>query len=210
MSAWGDFGIQAAGALLGTLAGGAISVLVARWQTLRTLDAQSQLAAAQERSASELARLERERERITVAASALLERLADLKADLPSVPEIDEETPRFARAALERCGMAMQSVRRGMHTELMAISSPEVRERYRMLVKLTYDVAWRGVGRGNRERQIWDIGNYLRYVGHSLECLIEGRDIPPHAEPPVLDRSGAEAWLPPFPVPYWDDPADGS
>lgn len=210
MSVWGDFALQAAGALSGTVVGGAISVWVARWQTLRTLAAQSQLAVAQERAAAQLARDEREHERETDAACALLDRLADLNADLPALPEMDEETPRFDRRVLTRCGAAMSSVRRGMHTELMQISSPAIRDRYRTLVKLVYDVAYRGVGRGNRERQIWDIGNYLRYVGHSLECLIDGRELPPHAEPPILDRTETDAWRLPFPVPYWDDPADGS
>ncbi|WP_221179353.1 hypothetical protein [Streptomyces botrytidirepellens] len=210
MSAWTDLAGQTAGALLGTLVGGAITVLVARWQTSKTIAAQSELATVQQAAEARLSRAERDHERSSEAARQLLERLADLYAWLPSLPDVAADRPRLSGHAREQCASAMESLRRGMQTELFSIAAPEVRRRYRTLVKLAYDVGWRGVGRDHRERQIRDVRNYLRYVQLTLECVIDGGRLPDRLEPPVLDRAAPSAWLPPDVPWHWGDPADGS
>ena len=103
----------------------------------------------------------------------------------------------------------MESVRRGMQTELFSIHSTEVRDRYRTLVKLAYDVGWRGIGRPRRERQIRDVRAYLRYVQGALESTIDGTPLPSLVAAPVLDREGGEPWTPGVGT-WWSDPADGS
>ncbi|WP_217196313.1 hypothetical protein [Streptomyces buecherae] len=210
MSDWSNLASQAASSLLGTLVGGAITVLVVRWQTIKTLTSQAELAAAQQVANARLVRAEKERERSAEAARQLLERLADLYAWLPSLPDVGLENPRLSQHAQGQCASAMQSIRRGMHTELLSIESGEVRERYRTLVKLVYEAGWRGVGREYRERVIRDARNYLRYVQLCLESVIDGSPIPEAVLPPVLDRVGIEVWTPPDIPWHWGDPADGS
>ncbi|MFD5317929.1 hypothetical protein [Streptomyces sp. NPDC127098] len=210
MSYWADIATQSLGALVGTLAGGAITVLVARWQTNKSITAQASLATAEHAASLRLDQVSRERARSTDAARTLLERLADLYAWLPSLPDVSAEHPHFSRHARDQCQKAMESVRRGMITDLYAISDQATRERYRELVRLAYDVGWRGVGSGHRERQIRDVKHYLRYVQHSLETVIDGRPLPGRADPPVLDRPEGEAWQPPVVPWHWGDPADGS
>ncbi|MFI1430408.1 hypothetical protein [Streptomyces lydicus] len=201
---------QAASSLLGTLVGGAITILVARWQTARTIGSQGQLAAAQQVAAASLARSERERERSAEAARQLLERLADLYDWLPSLPDVGTSRPTLSQHARQQCASAMQSIRRGMQTDLYLIGDMQVRDRYRTLVKLTYDVGWRGVGREHRDRQIRDVRHYMRYVQFSLEAVIDGVSPPDHVAAPTLERGESEPWLPPALPWYWGDPADGS
>ncbi|TDC65526.1 hypothetical protein [Streptomyces hainanensis] len=210
MSFWAEIATQSLGALAGTLVGGAITVLVARWQTNRSITAQATLATAEHAASLRLDQVSQDRARSTDAARTLLERLADLYAWLPSLPDVSAETPYLSRHARDQCRHAMESLRRGMITDLYAISDHTARERYRELVRLAYDVGWREVGAGNRERQIRDAKHYLRYVQHSLEALIDGSPLPGHVEPPVLDRPEDEPWQPPVVPWYWGDPADGS
>ncbi|AXQ55904.1 hypothetical protein [Streptomyces koyangensis] len=201
---------QTASALVGTVAGGAIALYVARWQTLRTAAIQAETTTAQENAAVRLAHSLRVRERETAAARALLERLEGMYQWLPSLPDVAEEQPVLSEHARSNCSKAMQSVRSGMSTDLLMISAPMVRDRYRTLVALLYDIGWRGAGRAHRERQIHDVRNYLRHVQHTLESVIDGAPLPRHAAPPGPDRPGDEAWLPPDLPPHWSDPADGS
>ncbi|WP_159048597.1 hypothetical protein [Streptomyces sp. NRRL F-4489] len=210
MSHWTDLAGQAASSLLGTLAGGAITVLVARWQTIRTIASQGELALSQQSAAARLARAERERERSAEAARRLLERLADLYDWLPSLPDVATDQPALSPRARRNCITALQSIRRGMHTDLFLISGMPVRDRYRTLVKLAYDAGWRGLGHAHRERHIRDVRNYLRYVQLTLEAVVDGTQLPEYASPPVLERPGSEAWLPPTLPWHWTDPADGS
>lgn len=210
VAGWSDLVSQAVSALVGTLVGGAITVLVARWQTERTITAQTDLALTQEAAASRLARSERERERATVAAIQLLEGLATLYAWLPSLPDVSEEIPRLSVHAREECRAALQALRRGMMTDLFAISDTEVRSRYRALVKLVYDAGWRGQGREHPERLVTDVRGYLRFVQFSLEAVTDGSPLPSHVSPPVLERPEADLWIPPQAPEYWGDPADES
>ncbi|MFI5687138.1 hypothetical protein [Streptomyces sp. NPDC051636] len=210
MSSWGDLAGQTASALVGTLAGGAIAVHVARWQTARTIEAQAELAASQEAANSALARRQWTQQRSAEAAQRLLERLAELCAWLPSLPDLGLEEPELSLRAREHCAAALNSVRHGMQTDLLSIGDDHVRARYRTLVRLCFDVGWRGVGQGNRERQVRDVRGYLRYVQFTLEALIDGSPLPDDCEAPVLERSGSAPWLPPVVPWYWRDPADGS
>ncbi|MFJ4923383.1 hypothetical protein [Streptomyces sp. NPDC088725] len=207
-SSWSDLAVQAVGALTGTIAGGAITVLVARWQTAKAIVAQTDLASAQQAADARLARVEREHERSSEAARQLLERLADLHAWLPSLPDVAAEPPRLSATARDSCRTAMESLRRGMHTELFGIGQGEARDRCRALVKLTYDAGWRQEGQDHPTRVVRDIRNCLRYVQFSLEAVIDGRPLPSHAEPPVLERDTPEMWLPPEIPGHWGDPAD--
>ncbi|MBL0803101.1 hypothetical protein M2168_003010 [Streptomyces sp. CZ24] len=201
---------QTASALVGTVAGGAIALYVARWQTLRTAAIQAETTTTQENAAVRLAHSLRVRERETAASRALLDRLDGLYQWLPSLPDVAEEHPTLSEHARSNCSKAMQSVRSGMNTDLLMISDPLVRDRYRTLVALLYDIGWRGAGRAHRERQIRDARHYLRHVQHTLESVIDGAPLPRHAAPPRPDRPGDEAWLPPDLPPHWSDPADGS
>jgi hypothetical protein len=210
MSGWSDLAAQAASSLLGTLVGGAITVLVARWQTAKSIGSQGELAASQQAAAASLARSERERERSAEAARQLLERMADLYDWLPALPNLEIDQAAVSHNARQQCVSAMKSVRRGMHTDLCLIDDLQVRDRYRTLVRLAYDVGRRGIGRGHRERQIRDVGNYLRYVQFSLEALIDGATPPAHVAAPALDRGDSEPWIPPELPWHWGDPADGS
>lgn len=207
---WTDLISQALSALLGTVVGGTITVLVARWQTTKTISAQTQLAAEQHAASVQLAQVERERENSAGAAKQLLERLADLYAWMPSLPDVALETPRLSEHARARCAEAMESVRRGMFTELFSITDAEMRERYRVLVRLVYDAGWRGAGGQHPERVIRDVSNYLRYVQISLGFVIDGEPLPVHEEPPALDRDSPDVWLPSSSSAIWRDPADGS
>ncbi|MFD7648768.1 hypothetical protein ACFV5M_14090 [Streptomyces albidoflavus] len=201
---------QTASALVGTVAGGAIALYVARWQTLRTAEIQARTTTARENAAVQLAHSLRVHERETTAARALLERLEGLYQWLPSLPDVAEDHPVLSEHARDNCSKAMQSVRSGMNTDLLMITDPVVRDRYRALVELVYDTGYRGAGQGHRERQIRDARNYLRHVQHTLESVIDGVPLPRHAAPPRPDRPGDEAWLPPDLPPHWTDPADGS
>ncbi|MFE1128528.1 hypothetical protein ACFW6R_17875 [Streptomyces albidoflavus] len=201
---------QTASALVGTVAGGAIALYVARWQTLRTAEIQARTTTAQENAAVQLAHSLRVHERETTAARALLERLEGLYQWSPSLPDVAEDHPVLSEHARDNCSKAMQSVRSGMNTDLLMITAPLVRDRYRTLVGLLHDIGWRGAGQGHRERQIRDARNYLRHIQHTLEAVIEGAPLPRHAAPPRPDRPGDEAWLPPDLPPHWTDPADGS
>ncbi|MEU1088156.1 hypothetical protein ACFYPN_31565 [Streptomyces sp. NPDC005576] len=201
---------QTASALVGTLAGGFISVRVARWQTAKGISAQAELAAAQQTAGITLAREQWQRQRSAEAAQRLLERLADMHAWLPSLPDVSANSPRLSAHAREQCAVALVSLRRGMQTDLFSIQETAVRDRYRMLVKLAYDVAWRGVGAGHRDRQIHDVGGYLRYVQMTLESVVDDAPPPSHLAPPTLDRQGNAAWdMPRLPW-HWHDPADNS
>ncbi|WP_407561209.1 hypothetical protein [Streptomyces sp. 184] len=210
MSDWSDLLGQTFSALLGTLVGGMITVLVARWQTTRTITSQMQLAAEQHAADVRLVRAERERDNAAAAAKLLLERLADLYAWLPSLPDVGLEDPGLSVHARDHCSSAMQSVRRGMLTELFSITDVDMRDRYRTLVRLIYDAGWRGAGADNRERLIRDVRGYLRYVQVSLGCVIDGEPLPNHIDPPVLDRTSPTPWRPPGSSGHWSDPADGS
>ncbi|MGW5690706.1 hypothetical protein ACWEWX_06980 [Streptomyces asiaticus] len=210
MTDWTDLTSQALSALLGTVVGGVITVFVARWQTAKTINAQNQLAADQHAASVRLARSERERENSVAAAKQLLERLADLYAWLPSLPDVALENPRLSEHARARCADAMESVRRGMFTELFSIADTELRVRYRVLVRLVYDAGRRGAGGQRPERLVRDVRNYLRYVQMSLGFVIDGEPLPIHEEPPVLDRDSPGVWLPSSSSVIWSDPADGS
>ncbi|MFI0729781.1 hypothetical protein ACH4S9_12210 [Streptomyces sp. NPDC021225] len=210
MSDWSDLIGQAFSALLGTVLGGAITVFVARWQTVKTINAQTRLAADQHVASVQLARVERERENSAVAAKQLLERLADLYAWLPSLPDVSLENPSLSEHARVRCAEAMESVRRGMFTELFSITDAEMRERYRALVRLVYDTGWRGAGGQRPDRLVRDVRNYLRYVQMSLGSVIDGKPLPVHEEPPALDRDSPGVWSPSSSSAIWNDPADNS
>ncbi|MGW8888236.1 hypothetical protein [Streptomyces sp. NPDC055749] len=210
MSSWWELVAQTASALIGTLAGGAITVRVARWQTARTIAAQAELAASQEAANSALARRQWARQRSAEAAQRLLERLAELYAWLPSLPDLLLEEPQLSLQAKECCAAALGSVRQGMQTDLLSVGDDDVRARYRTLVKLCFDVGWRGIGQDNRERQIRDVRGYLRYVQSTLEAVIDATPLPDDCEAPVLERSGEQSWLPPALPWHWQDPADGS
>lgn len=210
MSFWADASLQAFGALTGTVVGGTITVLVARWQTKRSIESQMSLMAAEYRANFQLELTNRSRMRSTEAAQVLLERLADLYAWLPSLPDVSEERPYLSAHARDRCREALESVRRGMITDLMSINNDEVRSRYRELVRLTYDVGRRATGTGSRERQIRDVRAYLRYVQHTLASSIDEQPLPAHAEPPDFDRPDGVPWHPPAVPRHWGDPADNS
>ncbi|WP_440571850.1 hypothetical protein [Streptomyces sp. KR2] len=175
---------QTASALVGTVAGCAIALYVARWQTLRTAEIQARTTTARENAAVQLAHSLRVHERETTAARALLERLEGLYQWLPSLPDVAEDHPVLSEHARDNCSKAMQSVRSGMNTDLLMITDPVVRDRYRALVELVYDTGYRGAGQGHRERQIRDARNYLRHVQHTLESVIDGAPLPRHAAPP--------------------------
>lgn len=210
MSNWTELAGQTASALLGTLAGGVISVRVARWQTSRAIAAQTELATAQQAAGITLARQQWERQRSAEAAQRLLERVADLYAWLPSLPDLSMDTPLLSVSAREQCAGALASLRHGMQTDLFSIQDAAVRDRYRTLVRLAFDVGWRGVGGGNRDRQIRDVRGYLRYVQLTLEAVVDDAVPPTHTAPPCLDRQGDEGWVPPQVPWHWHDPADGS
>ncbi|MFI2672883.1 hypothetical protein ACH5AU_25590 [Streptomyces albidoflavus] len=133
---------------------------------------------------------------------------------MTDLPELLAQTASalavLSEHARSNCSKTMQSVRSGMNTDLLMISDPLVRERYRTLVALLYDIGWRGAGQAHRERQIRDARHYLRHVQHTLESIIDGAPLPRHAAPPRPGRPGGEAWLPPELPPHWSDPADGS
>ncbi|MGW2325525.1 hypothetical protein ACWC5C_07125 [Streptomyces sp. NPDC001700] len=210
MSGWGDLAGQTASTLIGTLAGGAITLHVARWQTARAIQAQAELAASQEAANAALARSQWTQQRSAEAAQRLLERLAMLNAWLPSLPDLSLERPYLSAQARERCASAVDSVRHGMRTDLLSIADDRVRARYRTLVRLCFDVGWRCIGQGNRKRQIRDVSGYLRYVQFTLEAVIDSSPLPEDCEPPALERRDGNAWLPPEVPWYWQDPADGS
>ena len=210
MSSWGELAAQTASALVGTLAGGAIAVRVARWQTAKTIEAQAELAASQEAANSALARQQWTHQRSTEAAQRLLERLAELYAWLPSLPDLPLEEPQLSLQARERCAAALGSVRQGMQTDLLSVGDDHVRARYRTLVRLCFDVGYRGIGQDNRERQIRDVRGYLRYVQFTLEAVIDAIPVPDDCEAPVLERRDEAPWLPPAVPWHWQDPADGS
>lgn len=210
MGSWGDLAGQTASALIGTLAGGGIAVYVARWQTARTVASQLQLAAAQEAANSALARRQWVQQRSAEAAQRLLERLAELHAWLPSLPDLGQDEPRLSPQARERCAVALESVRRGMQTDLLSIGDDRVRARYRTLVRLCFDVGHRGIGQSHRERQIRDVRGYLRYIQFTLEAVIDASPLPDDYVAPVLERSDNSPWLPPVLPWHWHDPADGS
>ncbi|MGW3832145.1 hypothetical protein [Streptomyces microflavus] len=210
MSNWTELAGQTASALLGTLAGGVISVRVARWQTSRAIAAQTDLATAQQAAGIALARQQWERQRSAEAAQRLLERVADLYAWLPSLPDLSMDTPRLSVSAREQCAGALASLRHGMQTDLFSIQDAAVRDRYRTLVRLAFDVGWRGIGGGNRDRQIRDVRGYLRYVQLTLEAVVDDGVPPTHTAPPRLDRQGDEGWVPTQVPWHWHDPADGS
>ncbi|MFF0286467.1 hypothetical protein [Streptomyces sp. NPDC005262] len=210
MSSWGELAAQTASALIGTLAGGAITVRVARWQTARTIEAQAELAASQEAANSALVRRQWMLQRSAEAAQRLLEQLAELYAWLPSLPDLLLEEPQLSLQARERCAAALGSVRQGMQTDLLSVGDDHVRARYRTLVRLCFDVGWRGIGQDNRERQIRDVRGYLRYVQFTLEAVIDATPLPDDCEAPVLERSDEAPWLPPALPWHWHDPADGS
>jgi hypothetical protein len=210
MSFWADASLQAFGALTGTLAGGTITVLVARWQTKRTIETQETLVASGHQANLQLEELSRNRARSSEAARMLLERLADLDAWLPSLPDVSTDQPRLSVHARDQCRSALTSIRRGMGTDLISINDGELRTRYRELVRLAYDVGYREAGAPDYKRQIRDVRGYLRYVQHSLAALIDEQPLPAHTDPPVLTRSAGEPWLPPAVPPHWRDPADGS
>ncbi|GLF99265.1 hypothetical protein [Streptomyces yaizuensis] len=103
------------------------------------------------------------------------------------------------------------ALRHGMQTDLLSIGDQEVRDRYRTLVRLGFDIGWRCAGQGNRVRQVKDMRGYLRYVQFTLEAVIDGRPVPEPCEPPVLERTGDDqGWEPPELPAHWRDPADGS
>ncbi|MER7902091.1 MULTISPECIES: hypothetical protein [Streptomyces] len=210
MSSWGELVAQTASALMGTLAGGAITVRVARWQTARTIEAQAELAASQEAANSALARRQWRQQRSAEAAQRLLERLAELYAWLPSLPDLSLEEPQLSLHAKECCAAALGSVRHGMQTDLLSVGDDHVRARYRTLVKLCFDVGWRGIGQDNRERQIRDVRGYLHYVQFTLEAVVDATPTPGDCEAPDLERSDEAPWLPPGLPWHWQDPADGS
>ncbi|MFJ8731997.1 hypothetical protein [Streptomyces bauhiniae] len=210
MDNWGDLAGQTISALIGTLAGGGIAVYVARWQTARTLESQLRLASSQEASASALARRSWTQQRSAVAAQRLLECLAELYAWLPSLPDLARGEPELSPEARKHCAAALASVRRGMQTALLSIGDDRVRARYRALVRLCYDIGWRGIDRDDRERQIRDARGYLCYVQFTLEAVIDDSPLPEDCAAPVLERSDSAPWLPPGLPWYWQDPADGS
>lgn len=210
MGSWGDLAGQTASALVGTLAGGGIAVYVVRWQTARTVESQIQLAASQEAANSALARQQGMQQRSAESAQRLLDHLAELYAWLPSLPDLAQDEPQLSLRARERCAVALASVRRGMQTDLLSIGDNRVRDRYRALVRLCFDVGYRGIGQIHRERQIRDVRGYLRYVQFTLEAVIDGSTLPDDCAAPVLERSDSTPWLPPVLPWHWQDPADGS
>ncbi|MEV7501546.1 hypothetical protein [Streptomyces sp. NPDC093018] len=210
MSSWGDLASQTATALIGTLAGGGIAVYVARWQTARTIESQVELAASQEAATGALARQQWKQQRAAEAAQRLLERLAELYTWLPSLPDLAQDEPQLSAQARAYCAAAVSAVRRGMQTDLLSIGDDRVRARYRVLVRLCFDVGWRGIGQGHRERQIRDVRGYLRYVQFTLEAVIDGGPLPDDCTAPELERSDSAPWLPPAVPWHWQDPADGS
>jgi hypothetical protein len=210
MGSWGDLVGQTVSALIGTLAGGGIAVYVARWQTARTIESQVELAASQEAATNALARRQWTQQRATEAAQRLLERIAELYAWLPSLPDLARDEPQLSPQSRERCAAALDSVRQGMQTDLLSIGDDRVRARYRALVRLCYDVGYRGIGHSHRERQIRDARGYLRYVQFTLESVIDESPLSADCEAPVLDRRDSAPWLPPALPWHWQDPADGS
>jgi len=195
---------QTASALFGTFVGGAVTFFVTRWQLTRTISAEAQLASSQRLADAQSAAQERE----GAAARLLLERLADLYAWLPSLPDVGLDRPSLSSHARDQCASAMESLKRGTFTELLVIQDGEVRRRYRHLVKLAYDVGWRGIGRPHRERQIRDVRDYLRYVQATLSAVIDAAPIPAESGVPALDRAETALWVPPDLGPDWTDPAD--
>lgn len=121
---------------------------------------------------------ERGQERSAEAARQLLERSLTSTTGCRPCLMWEQSGRLWSHYARRQCASPMGSVRRGMRTDLYLIGDIQVRDRYRTLVKLAYDIGWRGIGREHRNRQIRDVASCGLFAPHRLRAaqmaLVDG------------------------------------
>lgn len=190
-------------------------------------EAEEQRRAALEAAARER-ELDRSEQRQAIARNAavgLLGRIGDLDRVLPMVHEhrpgvdVEQVAPRVVAFSTpderQRLALAIQttrdgvdSLRRGLRTELLLIHDAEVVTRYRDLARLVSDFQV-GAGIGGAvllNRAYVDVSNYMKYVLITLQAFIDGVALPETTAPPILQRNhnDGSTWMPQVIPEDWD------
>lgn len=148
---------------------------------------------AQAKAAKE-ERLEQRRDRSRAAASLLLPRLADLESALPILPMVARDSyvmsasPASGRAMarLPSGAEAMESIKRGLMTEVPVVDNGLITRHYGHLTSVVgyfHHANLNAIEAGQAEG---DIGRYLRYMRMLVVALIADKPLPADVEPPVI------------------------
>ncbi|MEY9887664.1 hypothetical protein ABIA31_001293 [Catenulispora sp. MAP5-51] len=174
--------------LLGAVLGGLIGASAALRASRQQIRAQV--------TAAEAERLELRLDRSRTAAVALLERLADLDAELWSLPHAAKE--RMARYSAENGALtpvsprlaaaieSIRSLRRGLLTELPVVTDPLITKHYRELETLA---SWFSVSPRTPEeadRIGVGLGRYTRWVQILIAEYVAERPSLADIEPPAF------------------------
>ncbi|MBK6015168.1 hypothetical protein [Streptomyces sp. MBT53] len=164
------------------------------------------------------------RQRQVVAATSLLQRIADVDPFMRTVPNLDKQTQGTpSAAAYEAARDAVGNLKKGALAEALALHSPTGTRLYQALVQLylsAVDGRWKrvtpNVTPAFEERTVGDLRHYTRHVRLCLHQLINDGAIPVNAlgpnpdEPdiPNLARSldgDSDPWTPiAWTPPGWD------
>lgn len=195
---WKTFLDGLIGAVLGGLIGAGAALAASRQQI------RAQTAAA------EAERLELRRDRSRTAAAALLERLADLDAELWSLPHAARE--RMARYKAEGGTMtppsprlaaaneSVRSLRRGLLTELPVVTDPMITKHYRQLESLAFWFSVSPRTPDEAQRVGIGLGRYTRWVQTLIAAYVAAAPPLADIDPPVFTPGhildAAEDWEP--------------
>lgn len=181
-------------ALLGALVGGVLAAWVGSRQTAKVLKHETDLAATERR---ETRRLDEER-RKSFAADQLIAALADFT----TVNRDDERDPSASFARF----MATEDVHRernGRASALLRASAShahalpaELRDRWDALIWMVRFNQSKQPERPHelRQRDAYDLLNYIEYVRRSLSEMGGDHPIPPHFAAPDVRREGSRPW----------------
>lgn len=136
------------------------------------------------------------RQRQVVAATSLLQRIADVDPFIKVVPNLDRQLQGAPSAgAYEEARDAVGNLKKGALAEALALHSPTGTRLYQALVQLylsAVDGHWRRVTRDStptfEERAVGDLRHYTRHVRLCLYQLINDGAIPVGALGPDSDE----------------------
>jgi hypothetical protein len=214
-------------AVCGTLLGAAIGGAAAYWAAVHGAERQNAGNAALALQAAEDERMERRAALARSAAVDLLEALYVLRSSVAYLHDVGLRIPNVAERPVARGGsydwqenrdrtkVALDAVRRADVVSAPLVD-PEVRRRWSTMRRLAVLFAGGGIvdedleeirsdpaGQYNSlamEQARLDLINYTTYVHKSIMAMLDGEDLPPHADPPELGRGDyTSAWQPPAP-----------
>ena len=139
-------------------------------------------------------RAELRRDRSRAAAALLLPRLADLDSVVPLLPKIQRDSyvmsssPNSGRAMarMPSGAEALDSIKRGLLTEVPLVDNDLVTRHYQQLYRVVLDFHGAALTRPEVNRAEIEVGRYLRWVQMLIAAYVSEKPLLADVKPPVI------------------------